>query len=356
MQKILVVDDEKSMREFLRIMLEEDGYRVKDAGNGSVAIHLIQGEEFDLIISDIKMRGIGGIDILSEAKKKQPNTPVIMITAFSSTDTAVQAMKLGAYDFITKPFNVEQIKLSIRKSIERKRLIDENILLKRDLAKRSRLDSIVGNSKDMKGIFARIRKVADSPSTILLLGESGTGKELVAQAIHNLSKRKERQFVSVNCAAISEHLLESELFGHIKGAFTGADKEKKGLFEVADGGTFLLDEISEAPLTIQAKLLRVLQEKEFKRVGGVENIHVDVRVVASTNRDLEVAVEQGLFRQDLFYRLNVIAIKIPPLRDRKDDIPLLADFFMNKYNLINSKEIEGISPAAFELLERYSWP
>jgi two-component system response regulator PilR (NtrC family) len=356
MNKILIVDDEKSMREFLTIMLEDEGFSVREAATGSAAIRFIQDEEFDLIISDLKMQGIGGIDILTEARRIHPNTPVIMITAFATTDTAVTAMKLGAYDFITKPFNVEQVKLVIRKAIERKRLVDENILLKNDLERRFRLESIIGDNKDMRGIFSRIRKVADSPSTVLVLGESGTGKELVAHAIHNLSIRRDKQFVTVNCAAITETLLESELFGHVKGAFTGAEREKKGLFEVADGGTFLLDEISEAPLSIQAKLLRVLQEREFKRVGGIDNIKVDVRVIASTNRDLEKFVADGKFREDLYYRLNVIAIKVPPLRERIDDIPVLVDYFLTKYNLINNKKIQGISSEALTLLERHSWP
>jgi len=356
MNSILVVDDERSMREFLQIMLEEEGYRVECVSTGASAVQTIQKKDFDLIISDMKMQNVGGIDVLTESKKRQPNTPVILITAYATTDTAVKAMKLGAYDFIAKPFNVEQIKLVIKKAIERKNLIDENIFLKKDIEGRFRLENIIGNSKDMREIFVKVRKVADSPSTILLLGESGTGKELVARAIHNMSNRKDKSFVTVNCANISEHLLESELFGHQKGSFTGADREKKGLFEVADGGTFLLDEISEAPLSIQAKLLRVLQEREFKRVGGIENIKMRARIIASTNKDLEKGVKDGAFREDLYYRLNVIAVKIPPLRNRVDDIPLLAEYFLNKYNIINKKEIQNISPDALSILERYHWP
>ena len=337
-------------------MLEEEGYRVECVSTGASAVQTIQKKDFDLIISDMKMQNVGGIDVLTESKKRQPNTPVILITAYATTDTAVKAMKLGAYDFIAKPFNVEQIKLVIKKAIERKNLIDENIFLKKDIEGRFRLENIIGNSKDMREIFVKVRKVADSPSTILLLGESGTGKELVARAIHNMSNRKDKSFVTVNCANISEHLLESELFGHQKGSFTGADREKKGLFEVADGGTFLLDEISEAPLSIQAKLLRVLQEREFKRVGGIENIKMRARIIASTNKDLEKGVKDGAFREDLYYRLNVIAVKIPPLRNRVDDIPLLAEYFLNKYNIINKKEIQNISPDALSILERYHWP
>src|SRR3990172_5590562 len=355
MHTILVVDSERSMREFLSIMLEREGYKVITADNGKDAIELIKGHDFDLIIAEIKMPKITGIDILRESMTLHPKTPVIMITAFASTEVAVEAMKLGAYDYITKPFNVDETKIIIKNAIEKKRQLDENISLKEELKGRYQFSNIVGKSDKIKKVFELIMKVANSRSTVLITGESGTGKELVARAIHHNSDRKVKPFVSISCGAIPETLLESELFGHQKGAFTGADSDKKGLFEVADGGTFFLDEVSEAPPSIQAKLLRVLQEKEFKRVGGVKDIKVNVRVIAATNKNLHKLIEDGKFREDLYYRLNVIPIELPPLRERKEDIPLLVSHFINKYNSINKKDIKGISPKAMEILEKYIW-
>ncbi|OGV99054.1 MAG: Fis family transcriptional regulator [Nitrospinae bacterium RIFCSPHIGHO2_02_39_11] len=364
MPTILVIDDERSMREFLSIMLEKEGYKVVAMDNGNDALDYIRksgdpltdsGHGFDLIISDIKMPRISGIEILRESITLHPHTPVIMITAFASTDAAVEAMKLGAYDYITKPFKVDEIKIIIKNALEKKSLFDENISLKEELKGRYQFSNIIGKSDKIQKVFELIMKVANSKSTVLITGESGTGKELVARAIHYNSERKVQPFVSISCSAIPETLLESELFGHQKGAFTGADSEKKGLFEVADGGTFFLDEVSEAPPSIQAKLLRVLQEKEFKRIGGVKDIKVDVRVIAATNKNLHKLIEDGKFREDLYYRLNVIPIELPSLRERKADIPLLVSHFINKYNSMNKKNIKGIRPEAMEKLEKYIW-
>lgn len=364
MQTILVVDDERSMREFLSIMLEKEGYSVVAMDNGIDALKFIRkgrdpetgsGHGFDLIITDIKMPGVSGVKILRESMRLHPHTPVIMITAFASTEVAVEAMKLGAYDYITKPFKVDEIKIIIKNAIEKKSLFDENISLKEELKAWHQFPDIVGKSEKIQKVFELIQKVVSGKSTVLITGESGTGKELAARAIHNNSDRKDNSFVSISCSAIPETLLESELFGHQKGAFTGADSDKKGLFEIADGGTFFLDEVSEAPLTIQAKLLRVLQEKEFKRVGGVKDIKVDVRVIAATNKNLHDLITDGRFREDLYYRLNVIPIELPPLRERKEDIPLLVSHFINKYNSINKKGIKGIRPEAMEKLEEYIW-
>src|SRR3989338_2663154 len=355
MHTILVIDDERSMREFLSIMLGKEGYRAIAIDNGNDALEFISKNKYDLIITDIKMPKMSGIDILRESMALHPNTPVIMITAFASTEVAVEAMKLGAYDYITKPFNVDEIKIIIKNAIEKKSLFDENISLREELKGRYQFSNIVGKSDKIQKVFELIMKVANSKSSVLITGESGTGKELVARAIHYNGDRKDKPFVSISCGAIPETLLESELFGHQKGAFTVDDSDKKGLFEIADGGTFFLDEVSEAPLSIQAKLLRVLQEKEFKRVGGVKNIKVDVRVIAATNKNLRELIAEGKFREDLYYRLNVIPIELPPLRERKEDIQLLANHFIGKYNVINKKDIKGIEPKAMEIIERYKW-
>jgi two-component system response regulator PilR (NtrC family) len=355
MRTILVVDDERSMREFLSIMLEKEGYKVVTADNGNDALKFIRNNNSDLIITDIKMPKVSGIEILRESMTLHPHTPVIMITAFASTEVAVGAMKLGAYDYITKPFKVDEIKVIIKNAIERKSLLDENISLREELKGRYQFSNIIGKSDKMQKVYELIQKVANGKSTVLITGESGTGKELVARAIHHNGDRKDKPFVSISCGAIPETLLESELFGHQKGAFTGADSDKKGLFEIADGGTFFLDEVSEAPLSIQAKLLRVLQEKEFKRVGGVKDIKVDVRVIAATNKNLHELIAEGKFREDLYYRLNVIPIELPPLRERREDIQLLARHFIGKYNVINKKDIKGIHPKAMEMIERYKW-
>ena len=354
MNRILVVDDERSMRDFLSIMLKKEGYEVVTAENGGDALKTVQGEIFDLVISDVKMPELDGIDVLKAVKEVSPETVVIMITAFATTETAVEAMKLGAYDYIIKPFKVDEIKLIIRKALEKHSLRKENILLRREIESRVGFENFIGKSEPMQRIFGLIKQVADTKSTVLITGESGTGKELVAKALHFNSARKDGPFVTVNCGALPETLLESELFGSMKGAFTGAVSNRQGLFEAANGGTLFLDEISSTTPALQIKLLRVIQEREFKRVGGTADIKVDVRVLAASNSDLQAEVKRGNFREDLYYRLNVIPIHIPPLRDRKDDIPLLVDFFLRKYS--SDRALKSIAPDAMKLLMNYGWP
>jgi len=354
MGKILVVDDERSMRDFLSIMLKREGHDVVAAENGADALKTVQAEIFDLVISDVKMAGVDGIEVLKTVKELSPETVVIMITAYATAETAVEAMKLGAYDYITKPFKVDEIKLVIQKALEKGHLRKENILLRREIASRAGFENFIGKSEPMQKIFSLIRQVADTKSTILITGESGTGKELVARAIHFNSSRKDKPFVTVNCGALPETLLESELFGYMKGAFTGAATNKQGLFEVANNGTIFLDEISATTPALQIKLLRVLQEREFMRVGGTTNIRVDSRVIAASNKDLQAEVAKGAFREDLFYRLNVINIPLPPLRDRREDIPMLVDFFLSKF--LTGKEPKKITPEAMKVLMSYRWP
>jgi two-component system response regulator PilR (NtrC family) len=354
--KILVADDEQSMREFLDIMLKKEGYKVSLASNGEEVVKLIDNDLFDLVLMDIRMPKLDGISALKKIKSIAPETVVIMITAYASADTAIKAMKEGAYDYITKPFKVEEIKLIINNALEKKNLQKENILLKRVVRDRYHFGNIIGQSSKMVALYDLLEKVSPTKTNILITGESGTGKELVAKAIHYNSVRKEKPFVTLNCGAIPEPLIESELFGHMKGAFTDAIATKKGLFEVADEGTIFLDEISELPLLMQVKLLRVLQDKEFKRVGGTEDIRVDVRIISATNKDLEEAVKEKHFREDLFYRLNVIQIKLPPLRDRKEDIPILAGHFLKKYSEELNKNILKTSPEALQILLNYEYP
>jgi two-component system, NtrC family, response regulator PilR len=354
--KILVADDEQSMREFLDIMLKKEGYKVSLASNGEEVAKLVDNDLFDLVLLDIRMPKLDGISALKKIKANAPETVVIMITAYASADTAIKAMKEGAYDYITKPFKVEEIKLIIKNALEKKNLQKENILLKQVVRDRFHFGNIIGQSPKMVALYDLLEKVSPTKTNILITGESGTGKELVAKAIHYNSLRKEKPFVTLNCGAIPETLIESELFGHMKGAFTDAIATKKGLFEVADEGTIFLDEISELPLLMQVKLLRVLQDKEFKRVGGTEDIRVDVRIIAATNKDLEEAVKEKRFREDLFYRLNVIQIKLPPLRDRKEDIQILANHFLKKYSQELSKAISKISPEALQIMVNYEYP
>jgi len=354
--KVLVADDEQSMREFLDIMLKKEGYKVSLASNGEEVAKLVDNDLFDLVLLDIRMPKLDGISALKKIKSNAPETIVIMITAYASADTAIKAMKEGAYDYITKPFKVEEIKLIIKNALEKKNLQKENILLKQVVRDRFHFGNIIGQSPKMVALYDLLEKVSPTKTNILITGESGTGKELVAKAIHYNSPRKEKPFVTLNCGAIPESLIESELFGHMKGAFTDAIATKKGLFEVADEGTIFLDEISELPLLMQVKLLRVLQDKEFKRVGGTEDIRVDVRIMAATNKDLEEAVKEKRFREDLFYRLNVIQIKLPPLRDRKEDIQILANHFLKKYSQELSKAISKISPEALQILLNYEYP
>jgi len=354
--KILVADDEQSMREFLDIMLKKDGYKVSLASNGEEVAKLVENDLFDLVLLDIRMPRLDGISALKKIKAIAPETIVIMITAYASADTAIKAMKEGAYDYITKPFKVDEIKLIIKNALEKKNLQKENILLKQAVRDRFHFGNIIGQSQKMIALYDLLEKVSSTKTNILVTGESGTGKELVAKAIHYNSPRKDKPFVTLNCGAIPESLIESELFGHMKGAFTDAIATKKGLFEVADEGTIFLDEISELPLLMQVKLLRVLQDKEFKRVGGTEDIRVDVRIIAATNKELEEAVKEKRFREDLFYRLNVIQIKLPPLRDRRDDIQTLANYFLKKYSQELSKNISKISPEALQILMNYEYP
>jgi two-component system response regulator PilR (NtrC family) len=354
--KILVADDEQSMREFLDIMLKKEGYKVSLASNGEEVLKLTERDIFDLVLMDIRMPKLDGISALKKIKAISPETIVIMITAYASADTAIKAMKEGAYDYITKPFKVEEIKLIIKNALEKKNLQKENILLKQVVRDRYHFENIVGQSSKMLALYDLLEKVAPTKTNILITGESGTGKELAAKAIHFNSPRKEKPFVTLNCGAIPEPLIESELFGHMKGAFTDAIATKKGLFEVADEGTIFLDEISELPLLMQVKLLRVLQDKEFKRVGGTEDIRVDVRIISATNKDLEEAVREKQFREDLFYRLNVIQIKLPRLRERREDIPLLADHFLKKYSEELNKNISRISSEALRILLNYEFP
>ena len=354
--KILVADDEQSMREFLDIMLKKEGYKVSLAPNGEEVLKLIEKDIFDLILMDIRMPRLDGISTLKKIKAISQETIVIMITAYASADTAIRAMKEGAYDYITKPFKVEEIKLIIKNALEKKNLQKENVLLKQVVRDRYHFENILGQSSKMLDLYKLLEKVAPTKTNILITGESGTGKELVAKAIHYNSPRKEKPFVTLNCGAIPEALIESELFGHMKGAFTDAIATKKGLFEIADEGTIFLDEISELPLLMQVKLLRVLQDREFKRVGGTEDIRVDVRITSATNRDLEEAVREKRFREDLYYRLNVIQIKLPPLRERKEDIPLLAMHFFKKYSEELNKSILTISPESVRILLNYDYP
>lgn len=350
---ILVVDDEESMREFLTIMLHREGYTVDAAFDGAQAVARLKERSYDLVISDIKMPRLDGFGVLDYITESCPDTAIIMITAFSTAQQAVEAMKKGAYDYITKPFNNEEIRLVVKNALERKELRRENLELKRELGQRYSFNNLIGKSRSMQQVYHFIEKVADSKANVLITGESGTGKELVAKAIHYNSRRKDQPFVPINCGAIPENLLESELFGHEKGSFTGASQQKSGLFEVADGGTVFLDEIAELPLMMQVKLLRVLQEQEFRRVGGTRDIKVDVRLVAATNKNLEALVADEKFREDLYYRLNVIHVNLPPLKERREDIPLLVDHFLRKFSGNNPPAV----PDAFlrRLLD-YHWP
>lgn len=358
MSSILIVDDEKSLREFLTIMLEEKGYEVHSAPDGETAIGLIKERSFDLALTDIRMRRSNGLDVLDAVKKFQPNTPVVMMTAYATAETAVEAMKKGAYDYLSKPFKVEELQLLIKNALEKKKLADENTYLKSALFDKHQFSSMVGKGQSMRRVFELIQKVSMSSATVLINGESGTGKELAAKAIHYNGPRKARPFISINCGALPETLLESELFGHEKGSFTSADTLKTGLFEAANHGTFFLDEIGEAAPSTQVKLLRVLQEMEFTRLGSSKAIKVDVRVIAATNQDLTKAIHNRTFREDLYYRLNVVPLTIPPLRERREDLPFLIDHFIRTYNKQNKHKniIKGVEPEAFAMMEAYHWP
>jgi two-component system response regulator PilR (NtrC family) len=354
--RVLVVDDEKSMRDLLAITLERAGHEVALADGGEAAVDAIRRDTFDAIITDLRMPRVDGLEVLRAAKDLSPDTAVLVITAVASTETAVEAMKLGAYDYITKPFKLDEVNLIIQNALERKRLRDENQYLRRQLETRHRFENIIGKSPQIVAVFDTIRKIADSPATAMITGESGTGKELVARAVHFNSHRRDKPFVSVNCGAIPEGLMESELFGHVKGAFTGAVSNKVGLFAAAEGGTLFLDEITEIPPLLQVKLVRAIQMREIRRVGDTKDIKTDVRLIAASNRDLETAVREGVMREDLFYRLNVLPIHLPALRERREDIPLLVAHFLQKFSGELGKEVRGVTPEALAVLERYQWP
>ena len=350
---IMIVDDEESMREFLTIMLHREGYQVDAVGDGAQAVSRLREQDYDLIISDIKMPRLDGFELLKFVKEHTPDTAMIMITAFSSTEEAVEAMKQGAYDYITKPFKNEEIRLIIKNALERRSLRQENLQLKRELGKRYSFGNLVGKSKKMQAVYDLIQKVAAARVNVLITGESGTGKELVAKAVHYNSERRDNAFIPINCGAIPENLLESELFGHEKGSFTGAVHQKQGLFELADQGTLFLDEVGELPAMMQVKLLRVIQEREFRRVGGTKDIKCDVRLVAATNKDLEDEVAAGSFREDLFYRLNVVRIELPSLRERREDIPMLIEHL---YRNLTGRENLQVDDQAMRRMFDYHWP
>ncbi len=362
METILIVDDEKNYLVVLEALLDPEGYEIVTADNSQDAIRLIRESDLDLVVTDMKMPGMSGMELLEESKKIKPELPVIMMTAFGTIEMAVQAMKKRAYDYITKPFQNEELKLTIKKALENYRLIKEVRLLSEALSERYRYGNIIGKSKPMLEIYELISKVAQSDASILITGPSGTGKELIANAIHYNSPRKDKPFISVNCGALTETLLESELFGHEKGAFTGAVAMKKGRFELADAGTLFLDEVGDMSASLQVKLLRVLQEMEFERVGGTKTIKVDVHIISASNRNIKEDVTNGRFREDLFYRLNVINIEVPPLKERAEDIRLLVDHFTEKYRKDigrrkdeRRKKIE-LTPEAWKALYSYSWP
>jgi two-component system response regulator PilR (NtrC family) len=353
--RILVVDDEPSMREMLRIVLRRDGYDVVLAQNGTDGLERLRTEPFDMLLSDIRMPDISGVEVLRAAKQINQEILAFMMTAFASTDTAVEAMRLGALDYFTKPFSMDEMRLKIRQHLEARRLKQENLLLKRALNTRHGFSSILGRSDAMQVVFSAIQTVATTTSTVLITGESGTGKELVARAIHFNSLRRDRPFVAVNCGAVPETLLESELFGHMRGAFTDAHMNKKGLMEVAEGGTIFLDEIGEMAPTMQVKLLRVIQDRRFRRLGGTDEVQADVRIIAATNQDLPKMVLDGRFREDLYYRLNVMSIQVPPLRDRVEDVPLLAAHFLEQFAEQMGKSVRTISAPALQLLREHQW-
>jgi two-component system response regulator PilR (NtrC family) len=352
---ILIVDDERSMREFLGIYLRREGYRIEAASGGNEAIASIKARAFDVIITDLRMPDVDGLTILAEAKRIRPDTEVIVVTAFSTTETAIAAMKAGAHDYLTKPFKIDEVGLVVDRAMEKRRLARENVALRDEIKGRYKLDRLLGKSPPMERVFDILRKVASTRTSVLLIGESGTGKELAARALHELSPRT-GPFVAVNCGAIPETLLESELFGHVRGSFTGANVDKQGLFEAAHTGTLLLDEVADLPLAMQVKLLRVLQERRVKPVGGVSEREVDVRIVAATNRDLEAEVEKSTFRQDLYYRLNVIQLRLPPLRERREDLPLLVDHFIRKFSAEHGRNVVGAAPEVMSALMLYHFP
>ncbi|MBI3802842.1 MAG: sigma-54-dependent Fis family transcriptional regulator [Nitrospirae bacterium] len=354
--QILVIDDEKSQRDILKVILKSEGYGVQTAGSTTEALKLFEDESFDLVLSDLKMPDNDGLFILDRLFKINAGACVIIMTAHGTIDSAVEAIKKGAFDYLTKPLDREELLISVARAFEKMNLVTQNKLLKEQLSERFGLSNIIGNHIKMQDIFKTILKIANSTATVLVLGESGTGKELIARAIHYNSLRKDRPFLAINCAAIPDTLIESELFGYEKGAFTGATGRGIGLFEAADGGTLFLDEVGDLSLTMQAKILRTIQQREVRRVGGREEIKIDVRVIAATNKNLKMEIQEGNFREDLFYRLNVISIRLPSLAERATDIPALTHHFLEKYNQRSDKKIRGIARPALRLLLDYSWP
>lgn len=354
--RILVVDDEESIREFLEIMLKKENYEVTVAEDGLRAKDILSKKSFDMVISDMQMPNVTGIELLKFVRENYPDIVFMMITAFGTTETAVDAMKMGAYDYVTKPFKIDEVRLNIANALRSKNLETEVRVLKKELVKEYSFQNMIGNSAPMHAVFDMVKRVSQAPTNVLVTGESGTGKEVVAKAIHYNGPLKDKPFVTINCGAIPENLMESEMFGHKKGSFTGAITDKVGLFEVADSGTLFLDEVGELPLSIQVKLLRAIQERIIRRVGATEDIKIEVRIIAATNRNLEDMVSKGTFRQDLYYRLNVIGIRTPALRERSEDIPILANHFLKKYNEKLNKAIAGISTEAMDILKSYNYP
>jgi two-component system response regulator PilR (NtrC family) len=354
--RILVVDDERSMREMLAILLKREGHEVSVAENGRSAIELLNQRPFDLVLSDARMPDVDGLEVLRHARSINPAVIAIMVTAYGSPDLLRGVAQLGVNDYVEKPFNTEVLRFRIRKELDRKRLQQENVLLKRAMHSANQFSNIIGNSSSMQQVFELVETIAPTGSTVLITGESGTGKELVARAVHVRSPRSDRPFVAVNCGALTETLLDSELFGHMRGAFTGADANRKGLIEVADKGTIFLDEIGEMSPMLQVKILRVLQERKFRRVGGTEEVDADIRIIAATNRDLGKMVAEGQFREDLYYRINVIPVRLPPLRERDEDVSLLAEHFVAKFAAQMNKPVQGISGTAMACLRVHTWP
>ena len=353
---ILVVDDDPGHLTALKTIIKSWGYTVSLADDGTQAVENVKERPFDLILMDVRMAQMSGIEALKEIKKYNPSIPILIMTAYSSVDSAVEALKAGAYDYLTKPLDFEVLKLSLERALEHTGLKEENKYLKDKLSADYELKNIIGKSRPMKELIDMLAMIAPSEATVLITGESGTGKELIAKSIHHNSNRRDHPLVIVNCAALTETLLESELFGHEKGAFTGADKRREGRFMNANKGTIFLDEVGETSPTMQAKLLRVIQEREIQRVGGEETLKVDVRILAATNRNLQVDIKEGKFREDLYYRLNVVTLNVPPIRDRQDDIPLLAQYFVEKYAKKNHKLVKAFSPLAMDMLLKYKWP
>ena len=354
-KQVLIVDDEPNLRKILAAQLGRDGYDVLLAEDGEQGLQLLRENHVDLVVTDLKMPKVDGMTLLKEALKEVPDLPIVMITAHGTVDTAVEALKSGAFDYLTKPFDKDEVRQIVAKALKTRQLADEEASSPQKAVPGARF-GIIGSSAQLGELYTVLDRVADSPTTVLITGESGTGKELVARALHDQSSRRDKPFIKVNCAAIPKELIESELFGYERGAFTGAVASKPGRFELANSGTLFLDEIGEIPLEMQVKLLRALQESEFERVGGIKTIHVDVRLVAATNRDLKKTIAQGAFREDLFYRLNVVSLRLPPLRERTSDIPLLVEHFLAKFNERLKKSVVGVEPEALDALSSYAWP